>query len=279
MEELLRERDPCPTKAAAFQASRRDLAIAVAVAVGGVAGLWLDSASTLWQQYGLGLIAWVLLCVFLHDEGSHVRIQVAVVIAVATLVEHLCAPGSHVYIYRFDNVPAYVPPAHGMVYLSAAALGRSAFFHHLKMPILWATLLGGSAWALYGAWLAERVDHGGAILFTLFLVFLLRGQNPLLYAAAFFMTTFLELVGTHYGTWAWSVYMPDFDLPQANPPSGIAAGYCLFDAAAVNGAAFLEAHRQQRWFQLLGGLLGGLMALVLWPVLNGYRQLQRSWRP
>ena len=28
--------------------------------------------------------------------------------------------------YRFDNVPAYVPPGHGMVYLTAVVLARSA---------------------------------------------------------------------------------------------------------------------------------------------------------
>jgi hypothetical protein len=201
-----------------------------------------------------------------------------VVIAVATLVEHFCAPHSHVYIYRFDNVPAYVPPAHGMVYLTAAALGRSAIFHHLRQPILWLTLLSGVAWALWGAWFAERQDLGGAALFALFLFFLLRGSNPLLYAAAFFITTYLELVGTHYGTWAWAVYMPDFALPQANPPSGIAAGYCLFDAAAVNGAAYMEGHRHSLWFRCGSSALSGIMDRVLIPILLMERLLYRASR-
>lgn len=50
-------------------------------------------------------------------------------------------------------------------------------------------------------------------------------------------------MGTHYGTWAWATHMPVFGLSQANPPSGIAAGYCVFDMAAVTGASLLDKAR------------------------------------
>ena len=35
------------------------------------------------------------------------------------------------------------------------------------------------------------------------------------------------------GTWRWAELGPNFALPAGNPPSGIAAGYCLFDALAL----------------------------------------------
>ena len=56
-----------------------------------------------------------------------VRVQTSVVVAFATLVEYLFSPTLEVYLYRFDNVPMYVPPGHGLVYLSAFALGHTRF--------------------------------------------------------------------------------------------------------------------------------------------------------
>lgn len=221
----------------------RDLAIALIVCAAGAIGLFLDSDASLLLQNALGVAAWCILLALLKGEASHVRIQVVVVMIVATACEYYFAPNWHIYIYRFDNVPAYVSPAHGMIYLAAAALSRSELFlrHHRSMTGL--ALLSGTAWAAWGAFWAERGDVGGAALFAILFVFILFGRSSLLYVAAFFITTYLELVGTHYGTWAWASHMPVFGLSQANPPSGIAAGYCVFDAAAVAGAAMIEKAR------------------------------------
>jgi len=67
---------------------------------------------------------------------------------------------------------------------------------------------------------------------------LFKGRSPLLYLAAFFITTWLELIGTAVGTWHWAVIDPVLDLPQGNPPSGVAAWYCLVDAVALGGAPY-----------------------------------------
>jgi hypothetical protein len=56
------------------------------------------------------------------------------------------------------------------------------------------------------------------------------------YLAAFFITTWLELIGTAVGTWKWAAIDPVLGLPQGNPPSGVAAWYCLVDAVAISGA-------------------------------------------
>ena len=60
-----------------------------------------------------------------------------------------------------------------------------------------------------------------------------------MYLAAFFITTWLELIGTAVGTWRWAVIDPVLSLPQGNPPSGVAAWYCLVDAVALGGAPIL----------------------------------------
>jgi hypothetical protein len=61
----------------------------------------------------------------------------------------------------------------------------------------------------------------------------------MVYLAAFFITTWLELIGTAAGTWKWATIEPVLSLSQGNPPSGVAAWYCLVDAVAIGGAPVL----------------------------------------
>lgn len=232
-----------PTLRAAIGHSRRDLIVAAVVCAAGAIGLFLDSDASLTLQNALGVAAWCILAALLKGEPAEVRVQVVVVMLVATACEYYFAPNWHIYIYRFDNVPAYVPAAHGMIYLAAAVLARSAVFKRHGRLLTGLAVASGAAWATWGVWFAERGDVGGAALFLILVGFILFGGARLLYVAAFFITTYLELVGTHYGTWAWATHMPVFGLSQANPPSGIAAGYCVFDAAAVAGAALFDKAR------------------------------------
>ena len=89
--------------------------------------LLLDSDGGRWLQRGLGarhLAGPDRLC---WRETRLVRVQTAVVVVFATVVEYTFSPLLEVYTYRFDNVPMYVPPGHGLVYLAALAIGRTAF--------------------------------------------------------------------------------------------------------------------------------------------------------
>jgi hypothetical protein len=201
--------------------------------------LYLDADATLERQYALGICAWTLLIALLLGETPAVRVQVVIAIIFATIGEHFASPFMGGYIYRFENVPAYVPPGHGMVYLTAVALARSGFFQRYRKHITAFILTVGTAWSLWGVTLAERGDAVGALLFCVFAVFLFLGRSPLVYLAAFFITTWLELIGTYYGTWRWVVIDPVLGLPQGNPPSGVAAWYCLVDAVALGGAPYL----------------------------------------
>lgn len=218
----------------------RDLAIAGTVCFVAATGLLVDSVAALSVQKALGVLAWLVLLALVKGETWHERIQVAIVIGIATAAEYLFAPHWHFYAYRFGNVPLYVPPGHGMVYLAAAALSRSDYFRKHHAMLTNAALIGGTAWAAWGLFFAERGDVGGALLFALLFVFILIGRTHPLYVAAFFITTYLEFVGTYYGNWAWAPQWPFLGLSQANPPCGISAGYCIFDAIAVAGAAVID---------------------------------------
>ncbi len=222
-----------------FRVCPRDLVIASVTFVSVALCLYLDADATLERQYALGICAWALLIALLLGETPAVRVQVVIAIIFATIGEHFASPFMGGYIYRFENVPAYVPPGHGMVYLTAVALARSGFFHRFRKQITVFVLTVGTAWSLWGVTLAERGDAVGALLFCVFFVFVFLGRSPRVYLAAFFITTWLELIGTYYGTWRWVVIDPVLGLPQGNPPSGVAAWYCLVDAVALGGAPHL----------------------------------------
>ena len=191
--------------------------------------LGLDTGADLAQQRLLGLVTWGLLLWLVRDETRETKVQVGVVVAFASLVEYVFAGWLGVYVYRLENVPAFVPPGHGLVYLAALTLGR-----RLPPVALPATLVAGGLWALWGLTLSPTLDVLGAFWFGCLLVFARWGRSPTLYAAAFLVVSYLELVGTGLGTWTWQPHDPITGwVAIGNPPSGVAGGYAWFDAAAL----------------------------------------------
>ena len=200
----------------------------------------LDATGSLGQQNFMGLIAWTFLFGLLMGENKEVRMQVIIAVAFATAGEHFASIYMQGYTYRFGNVPAYVPPGHGMVYLTAVALARSGFFLKYSRRIAAFVVLTCGIWSLWGiSGYPEQGDQVGALLFCVFLIYLFKGRSPMVYLAAFFITTWLELIGTAAGTWKWATIEPVLSLSQGNPPSGVAAWYCLVDAVAIGGAPVL----------------------------------------
>ena len=225
--------------AAAFRASRRELTIAAVIVAWIGAGAVLESHATIWPQRALGVITWGVLLLILRGERRDVRAQVAIVILVATAMEYTASGLVGLYTYRLHNVPLFVPPGHGLLYLTALALGRSQLFAVLRRPVIVTTLAVGGAWAIWGLALSPRSDVFGAIFFVCLVGFLLAGRAPLVYAGAFLVCSYLELMGTSVGTWAWATHDPTGLVSIGNPPSGIPGAYCFFDAAALAGTAWL----------------------------------------
>ena len=218
----------------------RDYFIATLTFVCVAMSLNLDASGSLEQQNNMGLIAWTFLFGLLLGENKEVRMQVIVAVAFATLGEHFASIYMGGYTYRFGNVPAYVPPGHGMVYLTAVALARSGLFLRHARKIAAFVIVTCGAWSLWGiSGYPEQGDQVGALLFCVFLIYLFKGRSPMVYLAAFFITTWLELIGTAAGTWKWATLEPIFQLTQGNPPSGVAAWYCLVDAVAIGSAPVL----------------------------------------
>jgi hypothetical protein len=203
------------------------------------AGLAADSRVTeLWQQYGLGLLTFVVLglCSRLVPPGE--RRQVFLCVGVATCFEVFCSLVWGLYRYRFENVPLYVPPGHGLVYLFGLSAGRTPLMRRFPRQAAAVALALASAWAVAGLTvlpaLTGRVDLLGAACLPLFALFLWRSPRYPLFAAIFVATSWLEIIGTSLGTWAWQPLAPGTHfLTSGNPPSVIAGAYCVIDGSVL----------------------------------------------
>jgi hypothetical protein len=215
-----------------------DVVVAVAVlawiglvlVLDGVRGL---DGIEVWRQVALGAGTWLVLAALLRRETPLVRVQTLVVVALATCVEYTFSPLLEAYVYRLGTVPLFVPPGHGLVYLAALTLGRSRAFAAAPRLLTWATVVVGGAWTV-AALVGPRHDVLGAFWFACLVGFLAWGPNRLLYVGAFVVVSYLELVGTALGTWAWASTDPVLHvIGQGNPPSGAAGGYGWFDLYAL----------------------------------------------
>lgn len=216
--------------------------VALVVLVWIPAVLLLDHGAALPFQTVLGVGTWVLLLAVLRGLEPLVRAQAAVVVVFATMVEYTFSPLLHVYEYRLHTVPAFVPPGHGLVYLAALALGAAPVVRRHARLAITVTVVAGGLYALWGLspW-APRADVLGAFWYACLVGFLAFGRSRMLYVGAFAVVTYLELLGTSLGNWAWAPRDPTGLVTMGNPPSGAAGGYGWFDLAAVLGAPVVLA--------------------------------------
>jgi hypothetical protein len=207
------------------------------VAVLLAAMLALDRYSDYHEQLGLGVVVSVVFVAALTRVPLDVRAQALGVVGFATIGEVTGSLVWGVYHYRLHNLPLFVPPAHGLVYLAGLALA-TALRRHTR-PLVATAAAFATVWGLLGLTVLPRRDVAGAIGVPLLLLFLWRGRNRAIYAAVFLVVASLELYGTAIGTWRWERELPGLGIADGNPPSGVASGYVWFDVMALLVAPYL----------------------------------------
>jgi hypothetical protein len=170
------------------------------------------------------------------------RVQVANVVVVATCCEVIGSVIWGVYRYRLGNLPAFVPPGHGLVYLTGLRVSRLAPVVRHERGFIRLVLLLGLIWAGLGlSGLLGRVDVFGALGMLVFATYMCREPAPRVYGGVFIVVAWLELYGTAIGTWRWMQVVPGLGIPSGNPPSGVASGYVLFDIVGMALAPVIVA--------------------------------------
>src|SRR5262249_47811458 len=195
--------------------------------------LALDHFANADEQLLLGAATWAILIAACAPFDREDRARAMLVVAVASCAEVIGSILLGAYTYRLDNLPAFVPPGHGLVYLAALRISQSPLVRRHPRVFIRIVVLIVAAWGLSGLFLLGRTDVVGAITGAALIYVLLRGRSSTLYAGVFLVVAFLEVYGTSIGAWHWAATTPDADLPTGNPPSGIAGVYVLFDIAAI----------------------------------------------
>jgi hypothetical protein len=193
--------------------------------------LAVDTQVDLQGQLALGGLTWLVLLIAARPLPAERRAQVAVVICAATLAELTGSILWGVYSYRLHNLPTFVPPAHGLVFMAGLSLSE-ALRRHTRLLVLTAGAIA-FVWGVLGLTVLPRMDAAGALGVPLLLAFLWRSRARAAYAGVFLVVTALELYGTAIGTWRWAEKLPGLGIPDGNPPSGVASGYVWFDVMAL----------------------------------------------
>jgi hypothetical protein len=217
---------------------RRAVVTLSTIAIWIVCGLWLDGQVGRSGQVALGILTACYLGGLLAIHAPAVRLQTLGVVMFATLGEVVGSLIWGLYDYRLENLPAYVPPGHGLIYLAGYSLATLCAErpHRLLVP----AALAAAVWGIAGLTVLPAADASGAIGCTFLVLVLFKTRRPV-YAGVFLVVAFLELYGTALGTWTWAPTVPGLGLSQGNPPSGVASGYVVFDVLALFLAARLTS--------------------------------------
>ena len=181
-------------------------------------------------QLALGVITAGVLAGLLALHSRTVRLQALAVVAIATLGEVIGSLLWGLYSYRLENIPAFVPPGHGLVYLGGLAL--ATLLARRANALLVAAGVVAIAWGIAGVTVLPAPDASGTMGCAFLVGVLVWARRPV-YAGVFMVVVALELYGTALGTWTWQPAVPGLGLSQGNPPSGVASGYVVFDVLAL----------------------------------------------
>lgn len=196
---------------------------AIALIVGTiVAGLWADRHVQPWGQLAANIAAWAVFLGLLRGVPAAQRTSLIVCVLIATLGEGFLSLVWGLYAYRLDNIPLFVPPGHGLLFMLGVLLAP-----RLTDRMVWAVPLVAAPFVLLLA--VTGSDTLGVPLFALFLLCLAVGRARKLYATMFVLALAMELYGTWLGNWAWVERAPWLGLATLNPPLAAGAFYCVLD--------------------------------------------------
>jgi hypothetical protein len=213
-----------------------DVVVRLSSATFAVVVAWIGLALFVDQHVGyggqllLGVATAGVLAALLAVQPRTVRLQTLAVVGIATVGEIIGSLIWGLYHYRLENLPAFVPPGHGLVYLGGVSL--AALVAGRSGTLLLVAGVVAAAWGIAGISVLPSPDASGTMGCAFLIGVLVWTRRPV-YAGVFMVVMALELYGTAIGTWTWESTVPGLRLSQGNPPSGVASGYVVFDVLAI----------------------------------------------
>jgi hypothetical protein len=199
-------------------------AVAILAVIAG--GLALDQVVEFWGQTLTNVGIWAVFLYSLRLAEPRDQLALATCVLYATLGEIFLSLVWGLYEYRLANVPLFVPPGHALLFMLGGILAR-----HARDWIIWFVPLAATPFVLLLA--ATGLGTLDALLFAMFLLCMLSGRAPRLYAVMFVLSLAMEIYGTWLGNWTWAEVVPWWGLTTVNPPLAAGAFYCVLDMLVV----------------------------------------------
>ena len=195
-------------------------------------GLVLDQQLEFWGQTVTNCGIWALFLYWMRGAEARQRLALTACVVYATLGEIFLSLVWGLYEYRLASIPLFVPPGHALLFMLGTILAA-----RLRDWISWAVPLAAAPFI--GMLLVTGTGTLDALLYVLFLLCMLFGRAPRLYAVMFVVALVMEIYGTLLGNWAWGAEVPWLGLTAINPPLAAGAFYCVLDMLVVATVARL----------------------------------------
>src|SRR3954465_3117236 len=131
-------------------------AVMVASVIAGF--LALDHFANADEQLLLGAATWLILIAACASLNREDRARALLVVVVATCAEVLGSIVLGAYTYRLENLPAFVPPGHGLLFPAGLRISQSEPVRRHRRAFLAGTIAIVAAWGLAGLALLGRTD-------------------------------------------------------------------------------------------------------------------------
>src|SRR5437763_2483640 len=163
------------------------LAVILVFVVLGLADRHVD----LTGQLGLGFTTWLVLLAALRPLPLERRVQTLLVVGVAACMGVVGSILWGVYTYRLHNLPLFVPPGHGLVYLAGISLSETRLVRARPRWFVVAVAACAATWGVFGLTVLPRFDVGGAIGVSWFMFFLWKERAPVVMCGVILVGLFM----------------------------------------------------------------------------------------
>lgn len=201
------------------------------------------------QHLATFLVGLVFFYLFIRSN-KRTRSIMLIGIVVGLVGEFLFSKILGMYHYRLNNIPLWVGFGHSLIFASVHRIIRTSLFLKHKQKILRYSLVFIFFYAL--SWLVLADDIFGFIATIAFLTMLfIVKKSRLFFTIMFLIVCYIEVIGTSTITWWWPhTLMGSFDaITSANPPSGIALFYFLFDFVVLHIYLALNRDVKERYMR------------------------------
>ncbi len=165
-----------------------------------------------------------------YKANPRVRTLMIIGVILGFIGEHFFSKILHMYTYRLENVPLYVPFGHGVLYARIFRFSKASIVKkHQKAIESFLTILIIIIATIY---LIAFFDVFGFLMtIGVFLILWIQPKHKLFFLTMYLLVVVLEIGGTAFGAWKWpEIAFGIFEfLPSNNPPSGISFFYFLLD--------------------------------------------------